>query len=88
MGTKSLPDFSKINQFIGRDLDIRSIGGVNLFSHNLAEVNQNFIRNRFLCEAIPAQNLVSPEEALKLKSMMNLFLPPCFAKHLPIDYLD
>lgn len=93
MGTKAHRTLVRLINLFGRDLDIRSIGGanpyfltINLGESKLKELHPTII---FLCQQkITAQDLISPEEALKLQKYDEFIPVNLLRKAFVIDYLD
>ncbi len=92
MGTKAYRTLARLINLFGRDLDIRSIGGVNPYflTINLGKSKpQLHTEIVSLCQQkITAQNLVSPKEALKLQKYDEFIPTILLRKAYAIDYLD
>lgn len=92
MGTKAYRTLARLITLFGRDLDVRSIGGVNPyfltinFGKSKPKLHSEIVS---LCQQkITAQNLVTPKEALKLQKYDEFIPATLLRKAFAIDYLD
>ncbi len=92
MGTVAYRTLLRLLNFYCRDLDIKSIGGVSPYfvTLKISKTKLKELQSRIieLCQKLTVEDLVSPQEALKLRKYDSFIPENLLCKAFALDYLD